>query len=298
VSLPAENPGTLWIVATPIGAIEDLSPRSREILSQVELVLAEDTRRARSLLSHIGLPSRGRLRSLHEHNERRQVPALIESLRDGASLALVSDAGTPVLSDPGFVLVRTAIDAGVRVCSVPGASSFSAAIAASGQPPLPATLCGFLPARKGPRRRRISELDSCPWTLVILMSPHRLARELGDLAEILGGDREATLLAEISKMHERAIKATLGEIAGCSEVDRPRGEYILVVGPRDDGVEASAADPDAVRSEYRSALSDGLERREALRRTARRCGLQRRQVFDFLVDDDGSSRNEAPSEDE
>jgi len=298
VSLPDKNPGILWIVATPIGTLDDLSPRAREVLSQVELILAEDTRRARTLLSHLGLPSRGRVRSLHEHNERRQVPALIAALRDGASLALVSDAGTPVLSDPGFVLVRAAHGAGLRVCSVPGASSFTAAIAASGQPPLPATLCGFLPARRGPRRRRVSELESCPWTLVMLLSPHRLARELGDVAEILGEDRQATLLAEISKLHERSMKATLGDLAGCSELDQPRGEYILVVGPRDDGGETSETDPDAVRSQYRSALNDGLERREALRRTARRLGLRRRQVFDLLVDDDDRSPGDSPSPDE
>ncbi len=256
-------------------------------MSQVERILAEDTRRARSLLSQIELRSRGRLQSLHEHNEERQVQALIDTLLNGASLALISDAGTPVLSDPGFVLVRAAVDAGVRVCSVPGPSSFTAAIAASGQPPLPATLCGFLPPRKGPRRRRISELESCPWTLVILMSPHRLARELGDLAEILGGDREATLLAEISKLHERSIRATLAELAECSEVERPRGEYIVVVGPRDDKRETSAVDADTVRAAYWSALSDGLERREALRKTARLFGLRRRQVFDLLVDEDG-----------
>ena len=287
MSPPEENLGILWVVATPIGAIGDLSPRAREVLSQVERILAEDTRRARSLLSHIGLRSRGRLQSLHEHNEVRQVRALIDSLLNGASLALISDAGTPVLSDPGYVLVRAAIDAGVRVCSVPGPSSFTAAIAASGQPPLPATLCGFLPPRKGPRRRRISELESCPGTLVILMSPHRLTQEIGDLADVLGSGREATLLAEISKLHERSIRATLGELATCAEVDRPRGEYIVVVGPRDDGAEASAVDEDAVRSAYRSALSEGLERREALRKTARLFGLRRRQVFDLLVDDDG-----------
>lgn len=119
------------------------------------------------------------------------------------------------------------------------------------------------------------------------MSPHRLARELGDLAEILGGDREATLLAEISKLHERSIRATLAELAECSEVERPRGEYIVVVGPRDDKRETSAVDADTVRAAYWSALSDGLERREALRKTARLFGLRRRQVFDLLVDEDG-----------
>ena len=297
VSPPEENLGILWVVATPIGAIGDLSPRAREVLSQVERILAEDTRRARSLLSKIELRSRGRVQSLHEHNEERQVQTLIDALLNGASLALISDAGTPVLSDPGFVLVRAAIDAGVRVCSVPGPSSFTAAIAASGQPPLPATLCGFLPPRRGPRRRRISELKSCPWTLVILMSPHRLARELGDLAEILGGDREATLLAEISKLHERSIRATLAELAECSEVERPRGEYILVVGPRGDEGEPAHVDESSVRSAYRSALSDGLERREALRKTAQMFGLKRRQVFDLLIDDEEQKAHDPPKPD-
>jgi 16S rRNA (cytidine1402-2'-O)-methyltransferase len=298
VSRSEENLGVLWIVATPIGAIGDLSPRAREVLSQVERILAEDTRRARSLLSSIELPARGRLQSLHEHNEERQVRSLIDTLRRGESMALISDAGTPVLSDPGYVLVRAAIDAGVRVCSVPGASSFTAAIAASGQPPLPATLCGFLPARKGPRQRRISELDSCPWTLVILMSPHRLGRELADLAEILGRDRGATLLAEISKFHERAIRATLGELAECAEVDRPRGEYIVVVGPSGNGGEPTQVDEGSVRSAYRSALSDGLERRDALRKTARQFGLQRRQVFDLLIGDHGNELDDHTPPDE
>jgi len=279
-----QGSGILWIVATPIGTLEDLSPRARRVLGEVDLILAEDTRRARTLLSHLGLRARGRLRSLHEHNEKRQVEPLVEALQSGRSLALVSDAGMPVLSDPGYLLVREVRRAGHRVCSIPGASSFTAALAAAGQPPLPATLSGFLPARPGPRRRRIAELAACPWTLVVLLSPHRLARELADIAEIMGGEREGTLLAEISKMHERAVVATLDELAADEEAANPRGEYIVVIGPGEIEVEAVEVTPEKIRSEYQKAVSDGLNRPEALRQTARQLGIRRRQVFDLLAD--------------
>jgi len=281
---PDQRSGILWVVATPIGTLDDLSPRARRVLGEVDLILAEDTRRARTLLSHLGLPARGRLRSLHEHNERRQVESLVEALRSGRSLALISDAGTPVLSDPGYLLVRGVRSAGHRVCSIPGASSFTAALAAAGQPPLPATLSSFLPARPGPRRRRITELAACPWTVVVLLSPHRLAKELADIAEIIGGEREATLLAEISKIHERAVVATLDELAAGEEAANPRGEYIVVIGPGEIKGGALEVTPEKIRSEYQKAVSDGLNRPEALRQTARRLGLRRRQVFDLLAD--------------
>jgi 16S rRNA (cytidine1402-2'-O)-methyltransferase len=280
-----ERSGTLWIVATPIGSLGDLAPRAREVLEQVALVLAEDTRRARALLSHLGLPSKGRLRSLHEHNEVAQVPALVEALRAGRSIALISDAGTPVLSDPGYPLVREVRRNGLTVLSVPGASSFTAALAAAGQPPLPATLCGFLPGRSGPRQRRIAQFAEFPSTLVILLSPHRLRRELADCAEILGEHRAATLLAELSKVHERAETGTLSELATCSEIERPRGEYILVVGPRENGFDSSEVTAETVRSEYKRALAEGAERPDAMRMTARQLGLHRREVFAILAAD-------------
>jgi 16S rRNA (cytidine1402-2'-O)-methyltransferase len=273
--------GTLWIVATPIGTLDDLSPRARDVLGSVELILAEDTRRARRLLSYLGIPVRGRLQSLHEHNEEEKVPALIDKLSGGVSVALISDAGTPVLSDPGYVLVRSAREVGVPVCSVPGASAFTAALAAAGQPPLPATLCGFLPPKPGSRRRRIAELDAGPWSLVILLSPHRLARELADVAEVLGPDRRATLLAEISKRYERAETATLAELARGSEAKNPRGEYVLVVEPRNRERRGEVA-TEVVRAEYQRAVEEGMNRREALRAVARRLNMRKRQVFDHL----------------
>jgi len=276
--------GTLWIVATPIGTLGDLSPRAREILGTVDLILAEDTRRARSLLSHLEVSARGRLQSLHEHNEKQKVPSLLAKLLEGQSIALVSDAGTPVLSDPGYLLVRAVREEGVPVCSVPGASAFTTALAAAGQPPLPATLCGFLPPRPGPRRQRIAELDAVSWTLVILLSPHRLARELADLEEVLGGKRRATLLAELSKRYERAFSGTLSELAGGIEAEKPRGEYVLVVAPRDQAG-SNDPDPEAVRAEYQKAITEGMERRDALRATAQRFGIRRRIVFDLVASD-------------
>lgn len=278
------EPGTLWIVATPIGTLGDASPRVTEVLSDVGLILAEDTRRARRLLSHLEVPTRGRLQSFHEHNEQKQVPSLLSRLREGGSIALISDAGTPVLSDPGYLLVRSVREAGLRVCSVPGASAFTAALAAAGQPPLPATLCGFLPPRTGARRRRLAELETAPWTIVILLSPHRLGRELADVAEILGGERRATLLAEISKRHERAESATLSALASGKEAQSPRGEYVLVVAPRVECPDMEV-DPQAMRAVYRRALADGMDRANALRATARRFGIRKRQVFDVLADD-------------
>ena len=278
------TPGTLWIVATPIGTLGDISPRAAEVLAEVDLILAEDTRRARRLLSHLDIPSHRRLQSLHEHNEAQRVPRLIDALSNGSSIALVSDAGTPVLSDPGYVLVRAAREHDVPVRSVPGSSAFAAALAAAGQPPLPATLCGFLPPRAGPRKRRIAELDAAPWTMVILLSPHRLGAELNDLAEVLGGERRATLLAELSKKHERAVMAKLEEIAERFVSEKPRGEYVLVVAPRDDRPSAEV-DAATVRAHYQRALDEGLDRPNALREAAKRLGIRRREVFDFLATD-------------
>jgi 16S rRNA (cytidine1402-2'-O)-methyltransferase len=271
-------------VATPIGTLGDFSPRAREVLTKAALILAEDTRRAGKLLAHVGVASEGRLTSFHEHNEEQRLAGILEALRAGRSVVLMSDAGTPVLSDPGFVLVRAARDDGLSVATVPGPSSFTAALAASGQPPLPATLVGFLPARAGARRNRIAEFSDTPWTLVILLSPHRLAAELDDLAEGLGADRPGTLLAEISKMHERAATATLGELRSCDEARRPRGEYVVVIGPHPSGGPPDAIDRDTVRAIYDTAVAAGMTRTEAMKSVAARLNIKRRQVFDFLID--------------
>jgi 16S rRNA (cytidine1402-2'-O)-methyltransferase len=284
------EPGTLYIVATPIGALDDLAPRARDTLDRVEIVLAEDTRRAGKLLALVGVASRGRLRSFHEHNETQRLPEALDILVAGGSVALVSDAGTPVLSDPGFVLVREARRRRVPVASIPGPSSFTAALAASGQPPLPATLVGFLPARAGARRRRIAEIAGVDWTLVVLLSPHRLAAELADLAVGLGSDRPATLLAELSKLHERAEMATLAELARSDETSRPRGEYVAVIGPPRSTEAQRPVDRSLIRSAYREATARGLSRSAAIKTVAADLEVGRREVFDALVRDSADDR--------
>jgi 16S rRNA (cytidine1402-2'-O)-methyltransferase len=275
--------GTLWLVATPIGTLGDFSPRAREVLQVADLIFAEDTRRARKLLSHVGVAGGRRLRSLHEHNEAERLRTALEVMAAGGSVVVMSDAGTPVLSDPGFLLVRAARRGGHGVASVPGPSSFTAALAASGQPPLPAMLVGFLPGRACARRRRIGELSAVPSTLVVLLSPHRLGAELGDLAVGLGEDRPATLLVEISKVHERALMATLGGLVACDEVVNPRGEYVVVVGPPATAEPAKAVDRDRVRRAYSAAVADGKTRKQAMKEVAARLGVDRRAVFDCLI---------------
>ncbi len=273
--------GTLWLVATPIGSLDDLPPRAREVLASVDLILVEDTRRAGKLMAHAGVAPRRRLRAFHDHNEARRVPEVLTALAEGRSAALLSDAGTPVLSDPGYRLVRAARADGLRVVSVPGPSAYTAALAASGQPPLPATLVGFLPPRQAARRRRVDELAPLPGSLVVLLSPHRLREELEDLGRGLGRERGATLLAEISKLHERAVVGSLGELARCDEVAGPRGEYVLVVGPPPEGEEREA-DAARARQVYDEVTAAGLGRADALRATAARLGIRRNQVFALL----------------
>ena len=224
--------GKLWIVATPIGNLDDLTARAREALQLADVVACEDTRRTGRLLQKLGFKKR--LVSLHEHNERQRLGALLETLESGLSVALVSDAGTPLLSDPGFLLVRAAIGQGVEVSPVPGASALLAALVASGLPPYPFTFAGFPPPKAGRRKRfyrRLSELDH---TLVIFESPHRLLASLADAGEELG-DRPVTLGRELTKKHEEFLRGSLGEILERLK-SRPslKGEFVLVVGARPD----------------------------------------------------------------
>lgn len=279
-------------MATPIGTLADLGGRAREVLAEVDLILAEDTRRTRRLLSHLGVAAGRRLRSLHEHNEDSRIEGVLTALRAGAAVALVSDAGTPVLSDPGYLVVRAARAAGIPVLSVPGPSVFTAALAAAGQPPLPALLVGFLPPRASSRRRRIAELAAVSCTLVVLLSPHRLDRELADLAAGLGEERPATLLAELSKVHERGTMGGLDELAASAEVVDPHGEYVLVVGPRDgSGARAPACSKAQIRHAYARAVAAGLERRQALRKVAQDLGVPRREVYEALLGDEAAPRH-------
>ena len=277
--------GVLWVVATPIGTLGDFSPRAAEVLERVSLVLAEDTRRTRRLLAGLGLEISAPLRSLHDHNEDEAVPGALASLERGKDVALVSDAGTPVLSDPGFQLVRRVREEGIRVASVPGPSAFTAALAVSGQPPLPAVLVGFLPPKKGRRTEALSAVIMHQATTVFFLSPHRLGDEIRDIRDVLGPDRSATLLAELSKRYERAVRGTLAELAEAAEIGGPRGEYVLVVGPPPGGERTRGKPgPHEARKAYERALDLEGDRKEALKAAARFLGIGRRELYALLLE--------------
>jgi 16S rRNA (cytidine1402-2'-O)-methyltransferase len=221
--------GRLDIVATPIGNLGDLSPRAKQALAEADIVAAEDTRHTLGLLQSIGVARP--LVSLHEHNETRRVPELLARLEDGAVVALVSDAGTPLLSDPGFELVSLAARAGIEVRAIPGPSAITAALAVAGLPTDRFCFEGFLPARARERRERLAALVDETRTLVFFEAPHRIAESLADLAAAMGSEREAVIAREITKAHETIYRGTLAQLAerAQSEANLARGEITLVV---------------------------------------------------------------------
>jgi 16S rRNA (cytidine1402-2'-O)-methyltransferase len=204
------SPGTLYLVATPIGNLADITLRAIEILKSVSLIACEDTRHTRKLLQHYGIETK--TVSYHEHNEQERSRQLIETLRDGKDVAVVSDAGTPSISDPGFRLVRAAIENGIQVVPAPGPSALISALIAAGLPTDEFFFGGFLPARSNARRARLNELRSVPGTLIFYEGPHRLAETLTDALEVLG-EREAVVARELTKLHEEIRRGRLSELA-------------------------------------------------------------------------------------
>jgi 16S rRNA (cytidine1402-2'-O)-methyltransferase len=228
-SIVAKGQGRLQVVATPIGNLQDLSARAREALTRADLIAAEDTRRTLVLLKSIG--SATPLVSLHEHNETRRVPELLARLAAGDTIALVSDAGTPLLSDPGSQLVQRAARAGFDVQPIPGPSALTSALAVAGLPAARFCFEGFLPARERERRKALGALKHEARTLVFFEAPHRIVRTLGDMAAELGAERPAVVARELTKVHETVYRGTLGELAARAQTDPnfARGEITLVV---------------------------------------------------------------------
>jgi 16S rRNA (cytidine1402-2'-O)-methyltransferase len=222
-------PGTLYLVATPIGNLDDVTHRALRVIGEADLVAAEDTRHTRRLLDRYGVTAR--LVSLFEHNERARVPHLIGELAAGRSVAVVTDAGSPCLSDPGFPLVRAAVAAGVPVVSIPGPSAIVAALQVSGLPTDAFTFAGFLPVKSGARRRRLEDLATRPETIVAFESPHRIDACLADLEAVWGG-RPVALARELTKVHEQVLRGTAAEVRAALVPERRRGEMVLVLGGR------------------------------------------------------------------
>ncbi len=218
---------SLVVVPTPIGNLEDITLRAKRVLVEVDVVVAEDTRVTGRLLQHLGIARP--LISFHTHNEHRMVEQLVKRMAAGERFALVSDAGTPAISDPGFLLVREALKEGVSVECLPGATAFIPALVNSGLPADRFVFEGFLPVKKG-RQTRLKELATEQRTMIFYESPHRVLRTLKEFAELFGSDRPASVSREISKLHEETVRGTLAELVQHFESKEPRGEFVVVVG--------------------------------------------------------------------
>ena len=271
--------GTLFVVATPIGNLDDLAPRARQTLAAVDLIAAEDTRHTRRLLSHFGIKTR--LLALHDHNERELAAKLVDDLSAGKSIALVSDAGTPLVSDPGYRFVRAAHAAGIKVSPIAGPSAVTAALSIAGLATDRFCFEGFLPAKSSARRERINDLAGETRTMVFYESVHRISAFLDDLASVFGIDREAFLGRELTKLHEQCVHAPLGELQAMvdDETIPRKGEFVVVVSGSS-RVEESSLDVDRLLVE----LSVLLPGKEAAKIVARATGEKRNALYQRLLE--------------
>lgn len=282
-------PGILYVVATPIGNLEDVTLRALRILREVSLIAAEDTRRTSKLLQHYSISTP--TTSLHEHNEYSRTPRLVSRLIEGESIALVSDAGTPAISDPGARLVAAAHEAGIRVIPIPGASAVTAAISAAGLQSDSFTFVGFPPARSSSRKRWLAALRQHPFPLVLYEAPHRIHQTLADIASEMG-DRTVGIGREITKAHENFAVRPISD--WLRDLPPSQGEFVLVVSAAAQGSDAQVAsvtDRELAQEFWLLTESEGIGRREAIREVAKRHGVSTKVVFRAIEE----ARNSAES---
>ena len=267
-------PGTLYIVATPIGNLEDITLRARRVLRECDCIACEDTRQTRKLLGHLDISKP--LVSYYEHNEAERAGELIAKLEAGVNMALVSDAGTPLISDPGYRVVTAAINAGIPVVPIPGVTAAVSALSASGLATDSFRFCGFLPAKTSQRRKMLEQLKQETCTLIFYETPHRIVDALQDVEAVMGS-RPAVVARELTKIHEEFLRGTAAEIraalAGRASV---KGEITLLIGKADS---AAAADDTPLEEAVRAAEAQGLSRMDAIKRVAKDRGLSKREVY-------------------
>lgn len=291
--MTSESVGLLILLGAPLGNPADASGRFAATLAAADVVAAEDTRRLRRLAHELDVTIPGRVISYFEGNEQRRTPELLAALRDGATVAMVTDGGMPAVSDPGFRLVRAATQAGIRVSVVPGPSAVTTALAVSGLPCDRFCFEGFLPRRAGERRRRLAQLAGEPRTMVFFEAPHRVVATLADLAEVFGAERPVALCRELTKTFEEVRRGSLGEVAAEASDDPPRGEITLVVGGAAASASAAAGSgdlsaapdrsPEELAGQVAAREADGLARKEAIAEVARRCGVPKREVYQAVL---------------
>jgi 16S rRNA (cytidine1402-2'-O)-methyltransferase len=274
-----EGKGVLVLAGTPIGRVEDAPPRLAAELAAADVVAAEDTRRLRRLTSDLGVEVSGRVISYFEGNEQGRTPQLLEALESGQRVVLVTDAGMPSVSDPGYRLVVAAVEAGIEVTSVPGPSAVLTALAVSGLPVDRFCFEGFLPRKAGERSRRLDELSDEPRTMVFFEAPHRTQAALQAMADAFGADRPAAVCRELTKTHEEVRRDGLGNLAAWASAG-VRGEVTIVVAGSSG--EAVTTDPDTLRALVASEEAAGVPRKQAIADVARRSGVPKRVVYDLV----------------
>ena len=275
--LAGKTAGILYIVGTPIGNLEDITFRALRVLKMVDLIACEDTRRTQKLLNYYGI--RTRTTSYHEHNEMTRAPELIIELEQGSDIALVSDAGMPVISDPGYRLVKLAVRHNVPVVSVPGASAFVAALAASGLPVDKFRFLGFLPSKVSQRRQALEEVKTAQKTLIFYEAPHRVAGMLADVHKILG-DRPVVLAREVTKVHEEFLRGSASELLDALKKKPAKGEITVLVGAGAASEKESSSPDQPIRAAMQDVMEgQGLDERAALKVVARARGIPRSEAY-------------------
>ncbi|MEW6740232.1 MAG: 16S rRNA (cytidine(1402)-2'-O)-methyltransferase [Nitrospirota bacterium] len=265
--------GKLYIVSTPIGNLEDITLRAIRVLKEVDVIAAEDTRHSRKLLTHYGITKP--MISYWSEKEKVRSEEMIEKLRSGLSIAIISDAGTPGISDPGAVLIKRAIDEGIDVVPIPGPSAAIAALSASGLSTEEFTFIGFLPPKTAQRQKRLNELALEPRTLIFYEAPHRILDMLSDMKEIFA-ERNAVLAKEITKMHEEILRGTISEILNILENRTIAGEYVIIV----EGKKREGVTMDEALEEIKSLMKRGKGRKEAVKMVAEAYGLSKKELYD------------------
>ncbi|MGD0585864.1 MAG: 16S rRNA (cytidine(1402)-2'-O)-methyltransferase [Oryzomonas sp.] len=266
-------PGTLYILATPIGNLEDMTYRAVRILGEVDLIAAEDTRHSLKLLNHFGISKP--LTSYFDHNQQFKGERILQALRQGRSVALISDAGTPCISDPGFNLVRAAVAEGIAVIPIPGPCAAVTALSASGLPSDTFTFAGFPPARQGKRRAFLNAMAPLPGTLVFYEAPHRLQETLRDMREVMG-ERQVVVARELTKIYEEFIRGTIGEVLAAVAQGKVRGEVVILVAPGEAVQEEAEPLPELLE---RLLHDEGLTVKDAAKKAAEITGVPRNTAY-------------------
>ena len=274
--------GTLFVVATPIGNLDDITLRALSILKDVDMIAAEDTRHSNKLLQHFGIDKP--IISVHEHNEQQRAAQLVERLLQGQSIALISDAGTPLISDPGYSVVKAIADAGLQVVPVPGACAAIAALSVSGLATDRFQFEGFLPHKSGPRRERIARLAQTPRTLIFYEAPHRIVMLFDELNDLLGGSRQAVVARELTKTYETVKHGSIAEICDwlAADSNQQRGEFVVIVERFSAKEERGALDSDSLR--LMALLLQELPPNRAAQLAAKFYGKKKKLFYDYALD--------------